>query len=458
MSLAPADRATPPPLGEVQPFQFPRFERIALSPGLELLAAPSDSTPLTFLDLISPGGARFDPPGHAGLAALTASMLDEGTRERTALEIATVAERLGGYLSTGTGWNVTSLGVGLLSRHLRTGLELVAEVFGQPAFPEDELERLRARTLSEFQRRWGLPSFLASHQFASALYGDSVYGQPVLGTSASVEALTGADIGEFYRQRIVASPLTLIATGDFDPAQLATGARELLAGLALAPEPGEETIEPRPETGLRTFIVDRPGAAQTELRMGHIGVPRSHPDFLAITVMNSLLGGKFTSRLVLNLRERHGLTYSIRSGFGRRLGPGPFVVSSAVETNATGRAVDEIRAELERLRDEPVSAEELEETQSYILGVFPYTVQTLEGVGHRLREIAVYGLPDDHWDRYPETIRGVTVDDVQRVAREHLRPDRLAIVAVGPAAELEPQLAHLGTLATWCPSVDASPL
>jgi len=134
------------------------------------------------------------------------------------------------------------------------------------------------------------------------------------------------------------------------------------------------------------------------------------------------------------------------------------VVSSAVETDATARAVDEIRAELERLHNEPVSAEELEETQSYILGVFPYTVQTLEGVGHRLREIAVYGLPDDHWDRYPETIRDVTVDDVQRVAREHLRPDRLAIVAVGPAAELEPQLAHLGTVVTWRPDADPSPL
>jgi zinc protease len=191
-------------------------------------------------------------------------------------------------------------------------------------------------------------------------------------------------------------------------------------------------------------IVDRPSAAQTELRLGHAGVPRSHPDFLALSVLNAILGGKFTSRINLNLRERHGYTYGAQTSFTGRRGPGPFLVHTAVATPVAAAAAREVLGELERIVAEPVEVAELEDAQSYIVGTFPYTLQTVSGVVDRLENLALYGLPDDYYDTLPRLVQAMTVEDVQRAAREHLHPHDLVVVAVGPAAELEPAFAELG--------------
>jgi len=195
---------------------------------------------------------------------------------------------------------------------------------------------------------------------------------------------------------------------------------------------------------MRDRWLDRPGAAQTELRFGHASVPRAHPDFTTLVFLNTLLGGKFTSRINLNLRERHGYTYGASTRFSGRLGPGPFVASAAVATESTGAAAREVLSELRRIRDEPVTREEMEETRSYMLGVFPYTVQGMGDLARRLADIAVYGLPDDYYERYLHTIASLSRAAVQEAARRHLDPDRLAIVAVGPADRLRGQLEGLG--------------
>lgn len=219
------------------------------------------------------------------------------------------------------------------------------------------------------------------------------------------------------------------------------------AGPRGVPPWGPPDIHPEPLPGPRVVVVDRPGAAQTELRLGHASVPRAHPDVSALTFLNVLLGGKFTSRINLNLRERHGFTYGAASRFSGRLGPGPFVVSAAVATESTGAAVREVLSELRRIRDEPVTREEMDETRSYILGVFPYTVQGIGDVARRLADLAVYGLPDDYYDRYLRAIAMLSREALLEVARRHLDPDRLAIVAVGPADRLRPQLEDLGEVA-----------
>jgi len=200
----------------------------------------------------------------------------------------------------------------------------------------------------------------------------------------------------------------------------------------------------RPLDEIEIHVFDRPEAAQTELRIGHVGVPRDHPERAPLILLNTILGGKFTSRINLNLRERHGYTYGARSAFVDRIGRGPFVVSAAVETESTAAAAGEILSELRRLREERVSQEELEETKSYVLGVFPYTLQTLQGIHDRLEDIVLYGLPDDYFDTFPERLREVSAEHIQVAARSHLHPDRAAIVAVGPAAEVAPQLETLG--------------
>jgi zinc protease len=440
------DRTRPPtPTGPL-PFRFPAFERLELLPGLDAYLAPVRRAPLLALELIAPGGGRFDPASAAGLGSFTAALLDEGTARRSAPELATAAERLGASLSTSADWDAAFLAAGGLAEHADSLLGLLAEVALLPSFPEAEVERLRRRRLAELMRRRSMPGPLAEDRLAAALYGEGIYGYPLLGREADLRGLARADAVAFYERHVRRGTSALVAAGDFDPAALATRARELLGAWPAQPPPAANEVSPRELDGVEVHLVDRPDAAQTELRLGHCGPPRNHPRRIPLMVLNTLLGGKFTSRINLSLRERHGYTYGASSRLPDRLGPGPFVVSAAVETAVAGRAVEEILGELRRLREELVSPQELEDTVRYLEGVFPYTVQTVQGVASRLAQLAVYGLPDDYYDRLQERLRAVTAEELRELAAEHLRPDRLAVVAVGPAAAVRPQLEPLGAI------------
>lgn len=439
------DRTGPPPAGPLEPYRFPAFARRALPAGLEVLAAPVARAPLVELALVLPAGGRFDPPGGAGLATVVSALLDEGTEERSALEIASAVERLGGRLETGADWNVATISVRLLEEYLEEGLRLLAELLLRPTFPADEVERTRRHRLTDLLRRLDRPGVVASDHFNALVYGDTVYGRPLVGVPEDVRSLDRETIVRFYRRHYRVGSAVLIGVGELDPERFTGLAAEVLGGPPGEPAPLPE-IEPPAATSRRVRIVDRPGAAQSELRLGHVGVPRNHPDWTALTVLNTLFGGKFTSRLNLNLRERHGFTYGVSSRFIPRLGPGPFVVNTAVANPVAGAAVREILSELERLHREPVSEDELRDTKSYLLGVFPYTLQTVSGVLYHLENLTVYGLPDDHYtpERYVERLEAVTGEEILRVARARIHPERATIVAVGPAAELAPQLQGLG--------------
>jgi zinc protease len=454
------DRSAPPPPGEVHPFHFPAFVRRRLSAGVSAYVARLPGAPLLSVELIEPAGAQYDPAGRAGLATFTGALLDEGAAGRSAMEIAGSIERLGGQIGSGADWDVGYAGILMLSRHVRAGFRLLAEVMTAPGFPEEEIERLRRQRLTELLHRRHQPAAIADEQLAAAVYQGTVYATTPLGTETSISSLCRGEILGFYNERYRLPAATLVAVSDLDPEELLAAAGEALttagealavasSGPAVAPPadagpPGQPEIRPAPLPGLRIYVVDRPGAAQTELRLGHAAVPRAHPDFTALAFLNTLLGGKFTSRINLNLRERHGYTYGASSRISGRLGPGPFVVSAAVATESTGAAAREVLWELRRIQDEPISPGELEETRSYKLGVFPYTVQTIADLAKRLADLAVYGLPDDHFDNYLRALASLTRDDLQEAARRHLHPDHLAIVAVGPADPLRAQLEPLG--------------
>lgn len=447
-TTATVDRTRPPAPGPVEPYRFPDFSRRRLPLGLEVIPVPVSRAPLVSLAAIFPAGGWFDPDERCGLATLVSGLLDEGTEQRDAMEIAAVVERLGGRLETAADWNVASAEMCLLDESLEEGLELLADVVLRPTFPPEEVERARRNRLTDLLRRRDHPALVASEHFARLLYGETAYGRPLVGRSEDIRSVDRGDVDAFYRNHYRLGSGWLIGVGSLDPDRFeAAAARAFGVG-----SPGEPVTRPviRPPVpgGVRVRIVDRPGAAQTELRLGHAAVPRSHPDWTALMVMNTLLGGKFTSRINLSLRERHGLTYGAGSRFMPRLGPGPFLVSAAVATPAAGLAVREVLAELERLRSEPVGEEELRDTKSYVLGVFPYTLQTVDGVLYHMENLAVYDLPEDHYapERYMERLEAVTREEVLRVAREHLHPDRAAVVAVGPAAELARQLEGLGEL------------
>jgi zinc protease len=446
------DRSVPPPPGEIRPYRFPPFLRTCLANGLTLLTARLAGVPLVSLELVVPAGAQYDLKGAEGLATLTASAIDEGTARRTALDVAASLERLGGYVSTGADWDVGYLAAGLLARHLGSGLELLAEIVTAPTFPEPEIERLRRQRLAEILRRSQDPSALADDRLAPLIYRGTVFAGSLLGDEKSVSLLDRESMLEFYRGHYSLAGSTLIAVGDFEPEELLRQAESLLGRRGETEDPPDPPqIRPEPLPGITVHIVDRPGAAQTELRLGHPGVSRTHPDYVPLMVMNTLLGGKFTSRINLNLRERHGYTYGATSRFVPRQGPGPFVVSAAVATESAGAAAREVLYELRRIREDLVEPGELEDTRNYMSGVFPYTVQTIGDLAKRLETMAVYGLPDDYFDSYLQRLAKVTRENILDVASRHLDPERMAIVAVGPPEALERQFEGMGPVTVWSP-------
>lgn len=439
------DRTAPPAPGELRAFRFPPFLRRTLPGGLTVYAARVAGVPLVSLELVARAGGQYDPPGKAGLSTFTASLLDEGSARRDALEIAAWVERLGGYLYSAADWDSGYLAAALLAEHTAAGLDLLAEVALTPTFPEAEIERIRKQRAAELLRRGSDPSSQADDRLNEMIYAGTPYGAPLLGREDTLASLVRDDVVAFYDSHYSLAGATVIAVGDLDPEELIGDIERTLAprpGQALGPAGPE--IKPVPLGGIAIDIIDRPGASQTELRLGHAGVRRTDPDYLALAVLNMLLGGKFTSRINLNLRERHGYTYGASSRFTGRLGPGPFIVDAAVSTASTGAAAKEVLGELRRIREELVEPHEMEETVSYMIGVYPYTLQTIGDVAKRLEVLAVYGLPDDHYDGYTERLAAATREQLLAAAQRHLHPDRIAIVAVGPADEIVPQFEGVG--------------
>ena len=446
------DRSRPPVAAPSRPCAFPRFEHERLDSGAGLWTLDVPDRDLVTVTLLVPGGSELDPPRLAGLASFTAGLRGKGTRRRTALEFAAAAEDLGTAVSASCSWEIAGIGATMRSEDIGVGLELVAEAALEPAFETEEIERARRRRLAELERRRSNPASLARAAFARAVYGRAPYGKAAIGDRDSARAIARGDIAAFHERALAAGSCHVVAVGGLGAGRVRRAIEEKIEG-PLGAHGGDFDDEPaclepaRPSApARRVVIVDRPGAAQTELRVGHVGISRRHPDRVPVQVANSILGGKFISRLNLNLRERHGYTYGVSSGFSLRRGPGPFTVAAAVANDVSGAACREIVAELERLRREPPSEAEVDDARNYLVGVFPYTLQSVQNLASRLKALATFDLEHDEYERWPERIGATTREDVHAVCRRHVFPDGLTIVAVGPATELEGQLADLGTV------------
>jgi zinc protease len=446
------DRSQPPVPAASRPCAFPPFEHERLGSGVRLWTIDVPHRNLVTVTLLMPGGSELDPPHLAGLASFTAGLRSKGTRTRTALEFAAAAEDLGTGISSSCSWETAGVGTTIRSEDVAAGLRLVAEAALQPTFREEEIDRARRRRLAEIDRRRSDPPSLARAAFARAVYDGTPYGNAAIGDRETTQAITRSEIAAFHESALAARSCHLIAVGDLGSGGVRRAIEEEIErglrshGRRFDDEPA--VLEPASPTttGRRVVIVDRPEAAQTQLRVGHVGIPRRHPDRIPVHVANSILGGKFISRLNLSLRERHGYTYGVSSSFSSRRGPGPFVVGTAVANDVTGAACREIVAELERMCGEPPSEAELDDARNYLVGVFPYTLQTIQNLASRLETLATFDLDHDEYERWPERIRATTRENVHEVCRRHLFPDRLTVTAVGPAAELAPQLEDLGTI------------
>lgn len=434
---APLDRSHPPGPGPRRPFNFPPIERFALPNGLPVLMARTDGFPVVTVGLILPAAGVHEPPERAGLASLVAALLESGTERRTAAEIAEAFEGLGVQFGVGTGWDATQAEMTSLASRSAAGIDLLAELVRTPAFPGVEVDRVRKEHIAEILQRRAEPRGLANEAAARYIFSpSSPFSRPLGGTATTLEGLTHEDIAAFHGARYTPFGAVIVIAGNVEPEE----ARDLAArAFGDWAGPASETpvvpVEPA-STTRRVVLVDRPGSVQSEIRVGQVGVPRSTPDYFPLVVMNTILGGAFTSRLNMNLREKQGFTYGVSSGFAMRRHAGPFLISTAVQTEVTAPALTEILREVEGVREAPVTPEELEDARNYLAGVFPLRLQTTEGVASRLAELALFDLPPDYFDDYRDRILAVDVEAVHRVAQERIRPAELSIVIAGDAATI----------------------
>jgi zinc protease len=437
-------RATAPLPGPPRKYQFPAVTRRTLANGLRVLVAENHTAPLVSMRTLVRSGADRDPAELAGVAGLTADLLDEGAGSRDAIRLAEDIGLLGGSLGTGADWDAAYASIDVLSRNATPTAEILADVSFRATLPQDAFDRVRSERLTDILQQRDEPSAIAGKRFASLLYGTGVYGNSVIGTNETVSRIALDDVRRYYAQHYLPNNSSLIVAGDIDPDDVANLAEKAFAGWKRGPEPPTPKIAPKAFDSSRVYIIDRPQAVQSEIRIGHVGVPRSCEDYFPLSVMNALLGGVFNSRINLNLREKHGYTYGARSAFSFRRMAGPFVVAAPVRNEVTRESVTEILAELRRIRTGDVEDRELDDTKNYLMGVFPATVQSSSDIAGRLLDMELYGLPEDYFDRYRENIGAVSKDHIARVADKYIDPDRALIVVVGSAAQIREPLGSLG--------------
>lgn len=440
------DRTTPPVPGPTPSVDMPPVQRRALANGLEVWLIEKPGVPLVTMQLLVGAGVVAEPPAESGIALLTAAMLDEGTRSRTALELADELEFLAATLGAGAGYDASVVELSALSRTLPQALALFAEVVTQPTFPEREYERVRRERLTALIQAADQPEAVAAEQFALQLYGAShPYGRIPGGTSTALTAMTRADIEEFYRSFYRPNNSTLLVVGDVTAGELFPLLESAFSGWERADVPAAPPLaEPAPQDETRIFLVDMPGAAQSVIQIGHVAVPRNNPDYFPLLVMNHVLGGVFSSRLNLNLREDKGYTYGARTGFTARRKRGPFIATASVQTAVTKESVVEFMRELEEIRGtRPVTEEEVEFAKANLSRSEPFAMETQTQLLGRLQNLALYRLPTDYYDSFVQRIGAVTTADVNRVARQYLDPSRFAIVVVGDREAVEAGLREL---------------
>ena len=435
---------------------LPQAQRHRLSNGLEIVLVEHHELPVVTMNLVVKSGSAADPQNRAGLASLTADLLDEGTRKRSALEISNALTDIGARLGTAADWDSNSASITTLTRHLDRALDIYADVVTNPALLEDELKRTRNRRLAIVRQQRDDAGSIASVVYASILYGrNHPYGHPAIGDEDSLKEIKAADVRTFYETFYRPNNATLIVVGDVKSATILPQLERAFAGWQRADVPTINIPDAmgRQQAGL--YIVDRPGSAQSVINIGQVGVARSTPDYFPLLVLNTMLGGQFVSRVNLNLREDKGYTYGARTSFDYRRGAGPFAASAGVFTNVTKQSVAEFMKELRGVRGEiPITEKELEFSKQAIIRGYPRGFETPGQIANRLGDVVLFGLPDDYFNNYIQKVRAVTLADVQRVANRYLDPSKMAILVVGDRKVIEPGLRSLETVGTTITFVD----
>ncbi len=443
----PLDRAQKPENGPAPSLTLPKLQEARLSNGLKVMLIEQHELPIVQLNLMINGGWSADPEHTPGVARLTSDLQDEGTRTRSALEISDQLKEIGADLRTSSNFDFSAVSLNTLKKHMDKALALFSDVLTNPVFPEEELQRKKKEYLARILMEQKQPTTVALKSFFRTLYGpDHPYGQPYTGsgTEESIAAIQRDDLVHYYDTYYSPGNATLIAVGDTSLSELTPLLEDALSSWKEETVPALELPPVHPVQETQVYLVDKPGAAQSVIVAGHLGIPHNSKDYFSVEILNTVLGGKFTSRLNMNLREDKAYTYGAFSQFVFRKEVGPFFAFTQVHTEVTKESLFEIMKEFRGLRGEnPVTPQELDSTKNYVALRFPSEFETVSELARKLQELAEFNLPNNYYDSYVPNLEKVTVADVTEAAREHIHPDRMLIVVVGDIGKIEPGIREL---------------
>jgi zinc protease len=433
------DRTRPPALGPAPVLRLPPVQTATLPNGLQLAVVEMHKVPVVDVSLLLDAGSVDDPADLPGLATFAANMLDEGAGRRSALEISEEADFLGANLSTGAGYDGAGVYLHVPKRQLAPALGLMADVVLRPTFADSEITRQRDLRRTQILQQRDQPVQMANLAFPAIVFGSRhPYGRPLNGTEESTALLTRDRVTQFYRDWYRPQSAKLLVVGDITLAEAQRLVTERFGDWARTAPAAAPAAPAAATPAARTiFLVDKPGAAQSVIRIGNIGVPRTAADYFPLEVLNTILGGSFTSRLNQNLRETHGYTYGANSQFVMRRMAGPFQAGASVQSAKTDSSLVEFMRELRRIRDETVPQAELDKAKAYITLGMPGNFETTSGAAAQFRDLLTYDLPLDTYASYIDRVNAVTAADVLRVARQYIDLDHVAIVVVGDRSQVE---------------------
>jgi zinc protease len=441
------DRSRLPDVGPDPAFTFPRIERYRLANGLDVRTIAHETVPVVTFVMLIGGGLGADPAGAEGLAAITADMVDEGTGALSAIDVAEALAAIGGEYDIDVGADAVVFTLTTLSRFAERAAALLADILIRPSLREADFDRVRRLRLDRLRQLKDLPPAVAERAFLRLLYGAHPYGHLAIGTEPALARLRLEDVGEFHARTFVPSGATLVVAGSMSHERLRTIAAGAFSDWTAGPVTVHDAaadVEPvsMPE---RLVLIPRDGAAQSELRIGHLSTRRSTPDYPALLVMNAVLGGQFVSRINLRLREEKGYTYGARTGFDWRRGLSPIVLQASVHTVATADAIRDSLAEFGALRgSRPPSAEELALAKASLTRGYPRNFETTQQVARSVAQLALYDLPDTYFEEFIPKVNAVQPADVVQVAQRYVDPARATTLVVGDHAAIGDSLSVLG--------------
>lgn len=438
-----AQAAKLPKGGPDPKLSLPPIEKTKLSNGLEVWMVEHKELPIVAMNLVLKTGQANEPDNRTGVAGMTTALLDDGTKTRSAVDISNALQSIGASLGAGSGWDSTNVTMQTLTKNLDKALEIYADVILNPTFPEREFTSLRDRQVIGLRQQKANPNAIANTVYNKVLYGNHPYGRD--NTEATLKAIDRDDLVAYYNATFRPNNGVLIVVGNYDKAAMKSKLEGAFGNWKAGDVRAKALPEAAPLSSTAIYLIDRPNSAQSVVSVGHVGIDRMSPDYFPVVVMNSILGGAITSRISMNLREDKGYTYGANSGITYRRAAGPFRAGGDMQTAVTKESVWELMKEIKGIRGEiPITQKELDYNKQSLIRRYPAGFETVGAISNQLSNLVVYDLPDSYFNEYIAKINAVTLDDVNRVARQYIDPSKMAIVIVGDRKVIEPGLKELG--------------